>query len=74
MNEPTAHDDPDRRVKLHGFLEGPASPAGLVVFVHGSGSSRFSTRNRHIARLLRTRGFSTLPGWLPTTRWAADSL
>jgi len=33
---------------------------GLVIFVHGSGSSRFSTRNRHVAGTLNAGGFSTL--------------
>lgn len=33
---------------------------GLVIFVHGSGSSRFSTRNRYVAGTLNTGGFSTL--------------
>ncbi len=33
---------------------------GLVLFVHGSGSSRFSSRNRAVARSLQTGGLSTL--------------
>jgi putative phosphoribosyl transferase len=33
---------------------------GLVIFVHGSGSSRLSKRNRYVARLLDEGGFSTL--------------
>jgi pimeloyl-ACP methyl ester carboxylesterase len=33
---------------------------GIIVFAHGSGSSRFSRRNRHIARTLEAAGFSTL--------------
>lgn len=33
---------------------------GTVVFAHGSGSSRFSPRNRHVARTLQSRGLSTL--------------
>jgi putative phosphoribosyl transferase len=33
---------------------------GTVVFAHGSGSSRFSPRNRHVARALQARGLSTL--------------
>lgn len=39
--------------------EGPA-PAGLVMFVHGSGSGRFSGRNRHVADVIRSAGLSTL--------------
>jgi dienelactone hydrolase len=33
---------------------------GTVVFAHGSGSSRFSPRNRHVARTLQSRRLSTL--------------
>ncbi|HUQ04772.1 MAG TPA: alpha/beta family hydrolase [Kofleriaceae bacterium] len=33
---------------------------GTVIFAHGSGSSRFSPRNRHVARALQSRGLSTL--------------
>lgn len=33
---------------------------GLVIFVHGSGSSRMSSRNRYVAGTLNDRGFSTL--------------
>jgi pimeloyl-ACP methyl ester carboxylesterase len=33
---------------------------GLVVFAHGSGSSRFSSRNRAVAEALHARGFGTL--------------
>ncbi|MBZ0232579.1 MAG: dienelactone hydrolase family protein [Deltaproteobacteria bacterium] len=33
---------------------------GTVVFAHGSGSGRFSPRNRHVARTLQSRGLSTL--------------
>jgi len=38
----------------------PASSHGLVLFAHGSGSSRFSPRNRFVARLLHGAGFATL--------------
>ncbi len=34
---------------------------GLVVFAHGSGSSRFSPRNRFVATVLREAGLGTLP-------------
>ena len=33
---------------------------GLVIFAHGSGSSRFSTRNRQVAEFLDGQGFATL--------------
>jgi len=45
---------------LPGDLALPAQPRGLVVFVHGSGSSRRSSRNRLVARGLQQRGFATL--------------
>ncbi|NUT20396.1 MAG: alpha/beta hydrolase [Hamadaea sp.] len=38
----------------------PAQPRGLVVFAHGSGSSRHSPRNRQVAELLQARGHATL--------------
>lgn len=41
-------------------LHVPANATGLVVFAHGSGSSRFSSRNRAIAASLNTRGLGTL--------------
>jgi len=47
-------------VTLDADLRLPATACGLVIFAHGSGSSRFSTRNRHVARFLGTRGFATL--------------
>jgi putative phosphoribosyl transferase len=45
---------------LDGDLVVPREPAGLVVFAHGSGSSRFSTRNRSVAQVLVNGGFATL--------------
>lgn len=38
----------------------PDGAAGLVIFAHGSGSSRFSSRNRAVASFLEQRGFGTL--------------
>jgi putative phosphoribosyl transferase len=38
----------------------PPEPIGLVLFAHGSGSSRLSPRNRHVARLLNEAGFATV--------------
>jgi putative phosphoribosyl transferase len=46
--------------QLLGDLEVPTNAAGLVVFAHGTGSSRFSPRNRLVARALRDDGFATL--------------
>ncbi|MCF7201321.1 dienelactone hydrolase family protein [Pseudomonas oligotrophica] len=48
------------RVRLHGDLSVPAGAAGLVVFVHGSGSSRHSPRNRSVAQYFNERGLATL--------------
>ena len=45
---------------LAGDLATPAHPCGLVLFAHGSGSSRFSTRNRAVARRLQEGGLATL--------------
>lgn len=45
---------------LDGDLELAEGAEGLVVFAHGSGSSRFSTRNRFVAQALRTAGVGTL--------------
>jgi putative phosphoribosyl transferase len=47
-------------VELDGDLRIPAAAAGLVVFAHGSGSSRFSRRNRAVAGALEADGFATL--------------
>ena len=40
-------------VKLEGFLDVPETARGLVIFVHGSGSSRHSPRNQAVAAFLR---------------------
>ena len=45
---------------VHGDLVVPDGAAGLVVFAHGSGSSRHSPRNRMVAASLQERGFATL--------------
>jgi pimeloyl-ACP methyl ester carboxylesterase len=45
---------------IDGDLVVPDDAAGLVVFAHGSGSSRFSTRNRAVAQTLEHGGFATL--------------
>ncbi|WP_314177723.1 dienelactone hydrolase family protein [Streptomyces winkii] len=47
-------------VELLGDLDLPASPRGVVLFVHGSGSSRHSPRNRAVAEDLRQDGWGTL--------------
>ena len=47
-------------VNLDGDLSVPPNPTGLVVFAHGSGSSRRSPRNRQVADTLHQRGLATL--------------
>ncbi|MEU1309265.1 phosphoribosyltransferase [Streptomyces cinnamoneus] len=48
------------RVALAGDLTMPAGAPGLVVFAHGSGSSRLSPRNRAVAQALSDAGLGTL--------------
>ncbi|MER7739072.1 dienelactone hydrolase family protein [Streptomyces sp. NPDC096538] len=45
---------------LRGDLEIPGGARGMVLFAHGSGSSRLSPRNRAVAGVLRDAGFGTL--------------
>lgn len=47
-------------VELEGMLEPPDDARGLVVFAHGSGSSRKSPRNTFVAEVIRDRGLGTL--------------
>jgi dienelactone hydrolase len=47
-------------VELEGELDIPESAIGIVMFVHGSGSSRHSPRNRLVAKGLRRGGLGTL--------------
>lgn len=47
-------------VNLEGFLTVPRYASSIVVFVHGSGSSRHSPRNRQVASILNETGFATL--------------
>ncbi len=59
--------------QLEGALGLPAGPAsGLVLFAHGSGSSRFSPRNLHVASALRQSGLATLLFDLLSEREAAE--
>jgi dienelactone hydrolase len=51
---------PDGSARLDGDLSVPASCIGLVIFAHGSGSSRFSPRNRQVAEALQSAGWATL--------------
>lgn len=67
---PTVDDDPPGRdeevfievpgATLAGHLTVPADAPGVVIFVHGSGSSRHSPRNQQVASLLNQAGLGTL--------------
>ncbi len=48
------------KVTLEGNLSIPENRMGIVLFAHGSGSSRHSPRNRYVAGHLRSRGMATL--------------
>ncbi len=66
VDDPPPVDDPAETVRdvviptadarLPGTLVVPSDALGVVVFAHGSGSSRFSPRNREVARHLQTTG------------------
>ena len=47
-------------VRLEGIVSIPDDPKGIVLFVHGSGSSRHSSRNQFVAEVLQEAGFTTL--------------
>lgn len=51
---------PVGEVTLDGELQIPPQATGLVLFAHGSGSSRLSPRNQFVARILREAGLGTL--------------
>jgi putative phosphoribosyl transferase len=51
---------PVEGVVLRGNLATQPDDRGIVVFAHGTGSSRFSRRNRYVAGTLEAAGFSTL--------------
>ena len=48
------------KITLPGELFVPESARGLVMFVHGSGSSRHSPRNQFVAQVIRAAGLGTL--------------
>ena len=51
---------PAAQIHLEGTLDLPANCSSVVVFAHGSGSSRFSLRNRFVANELSRRQIATL--------------
>ncbi|MEZ5378484.1 MAG: alpha/beta family hydrolase [Acidimicrobiales bacterium] len=63
-DEPQPRDDEVdlqiRQVRLSGHLTVPEHARGVVVFAHGSGSSRHSPRNRFVAEVLNEAGLATL--------------
>jgi dienelactone hydrolase len=61
-------------VRLAGDLTIPADASGIVVFAHGSGSGRFSPRNRAVAGMLVDAGLATLLMDLLTSEEEAQDL
>ncbi|MGE0410211.1 MAG: dienelactone hydrolase family protein [Amphiplicatus sp.] len=57
---------------LPGFLATPLQARGLIIFAHGSGSSRLSPRNAYAAERLQERGFATLLFDLLTEKEGVD--
>lgn len=51
---------PVGQVYIEGMLELPNHAHGIVLFAHGSGSSRHSPRNNYVAQVLRDSGLGTL--------------
>jgi putative phosphoribosyl transferase len=51
---------PAENRKLGGLLTVPPAAMGIVLFAHGSGSSRFSSRNQYVAGVLIRAGMATL--------------
>jgi predicted alpha/beta-hydrolase family hydrolase len=51
---------PDGQISLAGELHVPENFLGVVLFAHGSGSSRFSPRNTYVAKILQQHGIGTL--------------
>src|SRR5574341_2040105 len=51
---------PVNGIKLEGALVIPSNAQGIVLFAHGSGSSRHSPRNNFVARVLQSAGMGTL--------------
>src|SRR6202158_2782506 len=60
--------------ELEGTLEVPDNPAGIVLFAHGSGSSRLSPRNTYVAAMLLRSGIVTFLFDLLTEREAQSRL
>lgn len=77
MSQDEVSKDAPRRVsigpqRLEGVLTVPESAIGLVIFAHGSGSSRLSPRNTYVAEKLQDRALATLLFDLLTEEEAID--
>lgn len=59
LREQTVH-IPDGPARLEGAFALPPGASGVVLFAHGSGSSRHSPRNNYVAGVLRDAGLGTL--------------
>lgn len=59
-------------IQLEGILTVPEPVMGLVIFAHGSGSSRLSPRNTYVAEQLQSRAIATLLFDLLTEEEASD--
>lgn len=62
----------DSNIRLPGLLSLPAGAKGIVIFAHGSGSSRLSSRNQQVAIALNQLGLATLLFDLLTEEEAVD--
>jgi putative phosphoribosyl transferase len=62
----------EHSLRLEGLLAIPESPAGVVIFAHGSGSSRLSPRNQHTAIEFQKKGLATFLFDLLTPEEAGD--
>jgi putative phosphoribosyl transferase len=60
IHKPAAVRIPAGSVQLNADLAMPAGAEAIIVFAHGSGSGRHSTRNRYVAETLNGYGFATL--------------
>jgi putative phosphoribosyl transferase len=59
-NDRTLVQIPSGTAIINGNLEVPEGANGIVLFAHGSGSSRFSPRNTYVSRLINKEGIATL--------------
>jgi putative phosphoribosyl transferase len=60
VNEKSIQVNAERSILLEGNLRLPKDAKGIVLFAHGSGSSRHSPRNQFVAHSLNNAGFATL--------------